>query len=33
MGAMFSGTNAFNGDLSIWDTSKVTHMQSMFWDA
>jgi surface protein len=33
MGSMFSGAEAFNGDLSGWDVSNVTDMSSMFNDA
>jgi surface protein len=30
MGCMFHSAHAFNGDLSRWDTSNVTHMYGMF---
>ena len=30
---MFRDAHAFNGDLSRWDTSKVTRMDHMFHDA
>ena len=30
---MFGGTKAFNADLSKWDTSKVTSMRGMFYNA
>ena len=30
---MFSRAHAFNGDLSRWDTSKVTSMYGMFGNA
>jgi surface protein len=30
MRAMFHHARAFNGDLSRWDTSKVTNMWNMF---
>ena len=30
---MFRGTTAFNGDMSGWNTSSVTNMQSMFTNA
>ena len=30
---MFYGTNDFNGDISDWDVSSVTDMESMFDEA
>ena len=33
MGWLFTNTDAFNRDISNWDTSKVTNMQAMFKDA
>ena len=33
IGGMFSYALAFNGDLSKWDVSKVTDMESMFMEA
>jgi len=33
MGAMFRDAEAFNGDVSSWDTSNVIHMYEMFDDA
>jgi surface protein len=30
---MLAATTAFNQDISLWDTSQVTTMQSMFYDA
>jgi surface protein len=30
---MFEGSESFDGDLSDWDTSKVTNMFGMFADA
>ncbi|CAL6419089.1 unnamed protein product [Bathycoccus prasinos] len=29
----FGGKSTFNGDISKWDTGKVTNMQHMFWSA
>jgi surface protein len=29
----FSWNSAFNGDISNWDTSQVTNMYAMFWQA
>ena len=29
----FSWNSAFNGDISKWDTSQVTNMYAMFWQA
>ena len=29
----FGGKSTFNGDISKWDTGKVTNMYSMFRDA
>ena len=29
----FGGKSTFNGDISKWDTGKVTDMQSMFYEA
>ena len=33
MGAMFTGAQAFNGDLSGWNVSSVTNMEGMFTGA
>ena len=33
MSWMFDGATSFNGDLSAWNTSRVTNMWSMFWGA
>ena len=33
MSCMFSYTNKFNQDISLWDTSNVTNMGGMFTDA
>ena len=33
MSGMFNNAEAFNGDLSSWDTSKVTDMSAMFYGA
>jgi surface protein len=30
MQSMFSSASVFNGDVSKWDTSKVTYMRYMF---
>ena len=30
---MFHGAHRFNGDLSVWDVSKVTDMSAMFHEA
>ncbi len=33
MAFVFLGASEFNGDLSSWNTSKVTRMKSMFYEA
>jgi surface protein len=33
MNEMFGGATLYNGDLSKWDTSRVTNMNGMFWGA
>ena len=33
MREMFKGAYSFNQDLSKWDVSAVTNMESMFWHA
>ena len=30
---MLQGATSFNGDLSLWDVSKVSNMSFMFWGA
>ena len=29
----FGGKSTFNGDISKWNTERVTNMQHMFWSA
>ena len=33
MGSMFAGATLFNGNISNWDTSNVTNMSYMFFNA
>ena len=33
MSELFRANDSFNSDISFWDTSNVTNMQSMFYGA